>query len=147
MVNIDLRARKDDHPVLFGYKMPDDWGASIMFTWGTGFPYTPSEYNPNWDVKPGEKAWERTNALRMPDQYNLDFRVNKNFTLAKLDWQVFLDIDNVTNRRNVDNVYSDTGLPDDPFVLDGLGNGDPYYSDPTHWTSPRNIKLGVKMSF
>ncbi|MFP4459352.1 MAG: TonB-dependent receptor domain-containing protein [Candidatus Zixiibacteriota bacterium] len=145
--NLDFSAQKGEHPEVFGWKMPDNWSMNFVLDWGTGFPYTPSVDNPNWEVQPGEKAWERTNALRKPNRYNVDFRFIKNFSLWNLDYIAYLDVKNVTNRRNIDDVYADTGLPDDPFSTDGLGNALDYYSEPTRWSSPRTIQVGLKMNW
>jgi hypothetical protein len=83
----------------------------------------------------------------MPSRYNLDLKFEKSFILDKLTYAFVVDVHNVTNRRNVDNVFSDTGLPDDPNISDGLGNGMNYYSNPTHWTSPRSVHVALQLKF
>ena len=143
----DYRVQEDDNPELFGLKLPDRWGVNMLFQYGSGFPYTPDPKNPNWDPQPGEKAWERENALRKPAHYNLDLKFNKDFSFKGLDYTFYLWLDNVTNQRNVQTVYSETGEPDDADIDNGLGNGIDYAQNPTHWSSPRNIRFGLELSW
>jgi len=141
----DFRVLEDDHIDLFGVKLPDQWGLNLVFQYGSGFPYTPSDNNPNWQAEPGEKSWERTNALRMPANYNVDLRFNKDFTWANMDYSFFLWVDNLTNRRNINTVYSETGEPDDADIDDGLGNGMEIAQNPTNWSGQRNIRVGLEI--
>ncbi|MCK5834017.1 TonB-dependent receptor [bacterium] len=142
----DYRVRKDDHPIVFGMKIPDQWGLNMIFQYGSGFPYTPDIRNPNWTPEPGEKSWERENALRMPQHYNIDLRFNKDFNFKSLDYSFFFLISNLTNRRNVESVYSQTGEPDDPYIEDyGEDVVYDFAQNPTHWSSPRNIRVGLEI--
>jgi outer membrane receptor protein involved in Fe transport len=143
----DYRVQEKDHPKLFGLKLPDKWGLNMVFRFGSGFPYTPDIKNPNWQAQPGEKSWERSNALRMPSSYNLDLRFNKDFTTFGMDYSFYLWVQNVTNARNVESVYSETGEPDDADIDNGLGNGLDIERNPTHWSAPRNIRVGLEISW
>ncbi len=143
----DYRVDEDDNPVVFGVKIPDKWGVNMIFQYGSGFPYTPDIKNPDWDPEPGEKAWERENALRMPPNYNIDMRFNKDFSFAGMDYSFLIWVQNLTNRRNVDYVYSETGEPDDWDIDDGSGNGLDYAFNPDHWSAPRNIRLGLQVKW
>lgn len=155
---LDLRVKKDEHPKLFGLVLPDQWGLNLVLTWGSGFPYTPSKYNPKYESKPGEKAWERTNALRMPSQFNVDLKFNKDFRLGRADLSFYVMVSNLTNHRNVLYVYPDTGEPDKSWVKwedtdgDGVDDtytfmGDDYNKNPTHWGPPTDIRVGVSVSW
>jgi len=147
-------ARKGEHPNLFGLKLPDRWMLSFIFDWGSGFPYTPSVNNPEYKpkIKPGEKAWERTNALRMPPQFNLDMKFSKDFDIGKHRASFYVMVDNLTNRHNVRYVYSDTGKPDKSWVewIDDttyVFHGDDYSKNPAHWEPPISIRLGVQFNW
>ncbi|RKZ34562.1 hypothetical protein DRQ33_01890 [bacterium] len=149
-VVLDFRVRKDEHPKLFGLTLPDQWGINTVLTWGSGFPYTPSKYNPHYEIKVGEKAWERTNALRMPNQFNVDMKINKEFKIGRFKYSAYLQISNLTNYRNVLEVYSSTGEPDKSWIFynpDGSYElmGDDYAKDPTHWGPPTDIRLGINI--
>ena len=149
---LDFRVKKDEHPNLFGLTLPSNWGINLVANWGSGFPYTPSKDNPKYVAKPGEKAWERTNALRMPNQFNIDMKFNKNFKIGTTDWSFYVMANNLTNRRNVSYVYSDTGEPDKSWVLyhdDGTYEfmGGDYEKNPTHWSAPTEIRVGIDMGW
>ncbi len=162
-LTLSITVKKDEHPKLFGFTLPDNWNINTVLTWGSGFPYTPSKYNPYYVIKPGEKAWERTNALRMPSQFNVDLRINKTFRVAgKYDLNTYIQISNLTNHRNVLYVYSDTGEPDKSWIKweDTNNNGvidkgideyelmgDDYAKDPTHWGPPTDIRVGLEFSW
>ena len=146
-LNLDLRVKKGDHPVVFGLHLPDNWGANILWQWGTGYPYTPSEKNPWYTGTPGAKEWERNNSLRLPNYSRIDVKLNKDFSLKKFDMSFLVQIYNLTNRRNINSVYGDTGLWNDADVEDGLGNGDPHDWDPSRRTPERNIRVGLELSW
>ncbi len=149
---VDLRASKDEHPEVFGLKMPDRWGINGVLSWGSGYPYTPSKYNPHYEIRPGEKAWERTNILRMPSQFNLDVKLNKDFRIGKFNYSAYLLVGNVTNSRSVLAVSSDTGEPDKSWIVynaDGTYTliGTDYDKNPANWSTPTDIRLGIEMAW
>ncbi|MBN1755293.1 TonB-dependent receptor [bacterium] len=150
---LDYRVREGDHPKVLGLKLPDKWGWNWVFQYGSGFPYTPSARNPNYTVRPGEKDWERTNALRMPDAYSLDTRFNKDFSFKGFKYSFVIQMDNVTNRRNVQYVYSDTGLPDIAYFVEDPDTGEIEYierdvdKDPSRWSAGRNIKVALELKW
>ena len=108
--------------------------------------------------------------------FNLDMRVDKYFELGLpgLELNLFIDIRNLFNTRNVVQVYNLTGKPDDNGrapVYDPANLGDyAYYSiygyespqdmyqadlagwkrrykNPAHYTNPRIIRTGLRISF
>ncbi|RKZ31261.1 hypothetical protein DRQ36_02670 [bacterium] len=147
MINLvaDYRVAEDDNPVVFGLKIPDKWGINLMFQYGSGFPYTPSARNPDWVAEPGEKDWERENALRKPANYNIDLKFNKDFSFAGMDYSFILWIMNLTDRRNVLEVYAETGEPDRSTI--DIEEGTDFESNPSHWSAPRNIKFGLEIKW
>ncbi|MBN2544024.1 TonB-dependent receptor [bacterium] len=150
---LDLRVREDDHPKVWFLKLPDNWGWNWVFQYGSGFPYTPSALNPNYTIRPGEKDWERTNVLRMPDTYVLNTRLNKDFSFKGLNYSLILQVDNVTNRRNVLAVYSDTGLPGVAYFVEDPDTGEITYierdidKDPSRWSEGRAIKVALELKW
>ena len=144
---LDLRARRGDHPTLFGLKLPDDWGINLLWQWHSGFPYTPDTKNPWVPKGMGQKGWELTNYLRMPKYSRIDLKINKNFTIYDFDLGLFVQIDNILNRRNVLEVSSETGLPNDSTIEDGWGNGTDHDQNPEHWSRGRVIDIGFEVNF
>jgi len=146
-VSLDLHVRENEHPKIFGIKLPSAWGINLLWQWGSGFPYTPDKDNPFAKHLLSAKSWERTNALRLPAYSRVDLKANKDFTIKGVDLSFFIQVDNLTNRRNVLSVYKATGLPDDSDIKDGWGNGDDHDKNPGNWSAPRQIDIGVEISF
>ncbi len=144
---LDLRVRKGEHPSLLGLRLPDNWGMNILWQWGSGFPYTPDKKNPWVPEIMGQKSWERTNYLRLPNYSRIDMKINKDFSFKNIELSIFTQIDNLTNRRNVLNVHKETGLPDDSTIEDGWGNGKDHDKAPGNWSSGRGIEIGFEISF
>jgi outer membrane receptor protein involved in Fe transport len=147
----DYRIPADWQGSLFGIPLPGDWGINIIGHYGSGLPYTPT-------VNTGERLGER-NESRLPAHYTVDMRFNKDF----LVWggiyrlSLFVEADNLFNRRNVINVYSLTGQADNDGSAIGAGGSlDPaeldrldrlYDHDPQNYSAPRTIRTGMKLSF
>jgi len=150
-VVLDFRVQKDEHPKIFGIRLFDQWGLNTVLNWGSGFPYTPSADNPHYEIKPGEKAWERTNILRMPNQFNIDMKLNKNFKFGRFKYSASITVSNITNYRSVLSVYADTGEPDYSWIIWDDDNytlmGDDYAKDPEHWGPPTDIRFGIEMNW
>ncbi len=111
---------------------------TFIFRYGSGLPYT---YNPT------RKRYEpNLNNARRPSTWSVDLEAEKRFKIGRWRIGVNFQIYNLTNRKNVLFVYTATGKPDDPGP-----NADPlipeYINDPTKWSSPRTIYLGMNVSF
>jgi outer membrane receptor protein involved in Fe transport len=107
-VDIDYRLGRNDHPRLFGYQLPGAWGINALFTYGSGMPFTKTDES---GLRIGG-----LNESRMPATYRVDVRMDKDFYLAKNNFsklRLFVEINNLFDRRNVTNVYTRTGLPND----------------------------------
>ena len=130
------------------YVNPADWGASFIFSFGSGTPYTPERVS-----NIGELAY---NSAYMPATWNLDARIYKTFTFGMTDWTLFARIDNVFDTKNAVNVYTDTGLPNVSLYEESLIAADvpqriatvqDYYTNPTFYSEPRRIEIGTTISF
>ena len=129
------------------------WIASFIGQAFSGFPYTPT-------FRRGEVAGGslfrgiRTNSARRPTTYNVDLKLSKMFRLNQFEFDVFVNVFNVFDRRNPNNVYSDTGRAD--YTLEGvtqqnrvisIADVEEYYARPGMYSPPRHIQLGLKFSF
>jgi outer membrane receptor protein involved in Fe transport len=101
VVNLDLGL---SFPSDFVFIPLRDFDVGMIFNFGSGFPYTPT------DVR-GTRIGD-LNSARMPATWNIDARLSKDIKIGHLTLSLFCDILNVTNRLNVTNVYSATGAPD-----------------------------------
>ncbi len=136
---------------LFGLDVPGDWGLTMVGNYGSGLPYTPRDQF-------GNRRGER-NAGRLPANYSVDMRFTKGFILSGGQRKVnlFVEVDNLFNRKNVLNVYSRTGLADnDGFNAQGglaleqkeLDAFDRLYDkNPEFYSSPRTIRTGFELTF
>ena len=118
--------------------------------YGSGLPYTPTDVN-------GNRLGER-NEGRLPANYTVDMRFNKDFGLFRGQvLSFFVEVDNLFNERNVLNVYSRTGVADNDGVTTGAGlsldqnqvrHYDQLYDhDPQNFNPPRTIRTGLEFSF
>lgn len=106
----------DQGPSIGGIQPLENSLISLNFAWRSGSPYTKSDKNGN--------PLGETNAERFPSAWNLDLRVMKSFFLS--DWfgkgfkktqiQLYIDVNNVLNRRAIMYYYTSTGDPIDDGV-------------------------------
>jgi hypothetical protein len=78
--------------------------AAVVGRWGTGLPYSRTTAG-------GDSLRGLPNSYRLPTEWSLDLRVAKGVVLGRLRVRAYLDVRNVTNRRNVVAVRRDTGSP------------------------------------
>jgi hypothetical protein len=80
-------------------------GGGAVVRWGSGLPF--SQTNATGDTILG-----LPNSHRLPSQFQLDARLGKRFTLRGLALRAYLDVRNLTDRRNVLAVRRDNGVPE-----------------------------------
>ncbi len=148
---LNYRVPADWQANFFGLQLPGDWGLSAVGYYGSGLPYTPTDQN-------GNRRGER-NEGRLPASYTVDLRFNKQFAVParSMMLSLFVEVDNLFNRRNVINVYSRTGLPDNDgwntqggLALDQqeVDRFDQLYdNDPQNFSPPRTIRTGFELTF
>ncbi|UCE67016.1 MAG: TonB-dependent receptor [Candidatus Zixiibacteriota bacterium] len=135
-VNINYRVPVSDNLIL------GDWGFDVVWTFGSGRPYTGSE-----NVVP--PALPPINNERYPSMWQLDIRVDKGVNLYKnYNLNAFVEVQNVTDRADIDptiNFIDDTVVDLDMYEATGDPSGQ--FTDPTIYTAPRRILLGMQLSF
>ncbi len=150
---LSYRVPSDWKGRLFGLKLPGAWGLSMVGYYGSGLPYTKTDVD-------GNRLGDR-NEGRLPASYTVDMRFNKDFSFGQVHGQktltFFVEVDNLFNRRNVLDVYSRTGLPDDDAQMAGQGlelSADDltyyntlYDNDPLNYSPPRTVRTGLEFSF
>ena len=128
------------------------WSNTLVATLSSGLPYTPS-FSRGEVSGSGTFVGLRENSARRPFTFNLDYRLARNFTLGGTELQVFLNVQNLLDRRNARNVYTDTGQAD--YTLEGVGRQDrifeisdinEYYLRPENFSAPRYVQLGLRLS-
>jgi outer membrane receptor protein involved in Fe transport len=146
---------KEDFSI-FGLNV-NNWGASVTWNFGSGFPYTP--YNPGREL---DDLYLK-NTGDGPHTSEVNIALDKGFTLLdRLNLVVTLAVQNLLNRRNVDlnaggfntftgavTAYGDY-TPVDPKTIYNWGPDGRSFDaavPPFAFGSPRQITLGFKMSW
>lgn len=151
-LNLDLRVPEEEHPLLFGFKLPDKWGLNAVWQYNSGFAFTPSASYPGLYLGMNEQPLP--NSKRMPSSSNVDLRFNKDFSIWKLDYTFVVWVANVFDQKNVESVYGTTGRADTnqnyydaSFNSRVVFEGREIEKNPLYYGPGRNIKLGLSMNF
>ena len=142
----------------------DKWGASLLWTYGSGLPYTPTFRD---DRKPDPKL---ENSRRLPSQSTLSVMVDKFFRIWDQRVRFFADARNLLGTKNINQLsfggfpdpyinqvgdeyliyYTETGRAGGAYLKDTNGDGKEDWvplHDPRVWQEGRSIRVGVGMSF
>lgn len=152
----------------------DNVGANMVLRAGSGTPYTrQSNVTPEaqFGVQKRQVLDGSVNGSRLPWQVRMDLRIDKNIDLSwgstdnkkVANLNVYLQVLNVLNTQNIQNVYRFTGNPDDDGFLYAAAtqssiaasNSEQSFRDlyavkvnnPTNYSIPRRIRLGVMLDF
>ncbi len=162
----------------------ENLGGNIVFRTGSGLPYTRQENvtSGNGDntsavifgINQRASMKGKLNGSNLPWQYRMDMRIDKNITLIwkkgegedkgkTSNLNVYLQILNVLNTKNIINLYRYTGDPDDDGYLSApeTQNGIENYLDPQsfrdlyaskiahpgHYSIPRRMRVGIVLDF
>jgi len=106
--------------------------ATLILNAGSGLPYTPY-------VDPTVRI--DVNSGRMPWTFSVDARLKKGFTILGQNMSVFLEVENLTDYRNILYVYSRTGKPFDPG-FSGVGTSEDANHNPSNAGPGRSIHAG-----
>jgi len=110
------------------FEMNNGFGLSLYGSLSSGFPYTRSSFDPN-----GERS---------PSIHQLDLNVFKNFKLAGANQQVYIQVINLTNDRNIWWVYADSGVAGQDA---NEATSYDYTNNPSMYGPGRTIRLGIKL--
>ncbi len=160
-----FEGREYNGPKLFGMDILENSGFNLVLRTGSGSPYTKRSIVGN--VVEGS-----INGSRKPWRTTLDLTIDKSFfvTLRKgsdnervLPINIYLEVFNLLNTKNIINVYSTTGNPDDDGYLAAAQNQQiiqsqfdeisyrNYYTmalaNPGNFSAPRTMRIGLTISF
>jgi len=115
-----IRSERKDHPdqsyrlldydqthvlgVLASYDFGRGWEAGARFRYATGMPRTPVIGQYTDPAGLSDPLVGAHNSIRIPAFYQLDARVEKAFTMGRTKLSLFLDVQNLTNRRNPEEI-------------------------------------------
>lgn len=117
-------------------RQPRNWGVNIYGRFGSGLPYSP--------VDARGRLLEESNSARKPWTGTVDVRLSKEFFWQNLHFELFSDLTNVFDKRNVINVFQTTGTPYQSTVpgISVENEERPYFFGP-----PRHVELGLQVEF
>jgi outer membrane receptor protein involved in Fe transport len=131
-----------------------NWGLSLIGQFSTGYPYTPLLIDQKIDELPRQS--------RKPSQIKLDLHVYKDFQMGTRGaLRLFAKVFNVLDRLNEREVFSDTGRAtyslsgqrgvhaswESAYGQPGIHDLDEYNTRPQWYSSPREIRIGVNLSY
>jgi hypothetical protein len=147
--------------VIAGVRPLQQSGINVVANLGGGNPYTQNK--PVFDeLNLGASAGEPTGSINSqygPWRYRIDLKADRGFTVGRLDWQAYVWVLNVFNRKNPVNVYTVTGSPDDAGYLTTPQGRASYETEtarsmyalaernPNNFDIPRMVRVGLKTSF
>ena len=164
-INLDYRFGANDGPEVL-----HNFGASLLLTFASGHPYTLGTGNSSIESDPRFRSpIEAINSSITPSTFQADLRLDKTVSLMdKLSANIFIQVINLLNTKNIINVFTRTGsATDDGFLSDptlglplvelygqqyaqmyrtieinyGLGYPNSLYGP------PRQIRLGVRLEY
>jgi len=102
-----------EFPNDFAFVPLQEFSGSLLFSFGSGLPYTPREAR---KLNAGRRTAER-NSARMPPHLTADLNAARSFTLGKVKLGVTCVVTNLFNSQTVQWVYGATGkASDDGYV-------------------------------
>ena len=168
-IDIDYHYGKDDGPAIL-----HQFGASLLLTFATGHPYTlgtaqtPGTSNPNnsqlVDTR-NSYAIEALNSSTTPSTFQVDLMVDKAFPVYnQLSADIFIQVINLLNTKNVQDVFSNTGSAQTNGYLTnpnltGYKKVDTYGQEFANvyqalsinyaglYSTPRQIRLGIRLEY
>ncbi|MEJ2055054.1 MAG: TonB-dependent receptor, partial [Calditrichaceae bacterium] len=120
----------------FDMRWINNWGVNVLGTFGSGLPYTPTDAR-------GKNIGE-VNSARKPWTGTVDMRINKDFTVMGIRERFFVNIWNVFDKKNVYQVYTNSGKPD---YSTNPNTSEENQHNPHWYGPPRQIEFGLQLSF
>jgi outer membrane receptor protein involved in Fe transport len=126
---------------------PNDWNVGLIFNYGSGFPYTE-------DVRITQGLSFENDGLK-PPTYNVDLRAQKTFKVDGIELNLFALIYNLLDIKNELNVNPATGRANELLYQDintagkiiGLNTLEQYINDPSSYSAPRQVRIGMSLGF
>ena len=175
--SIDFRygsGKNYNGPLINGRQILSNTGVNFVATAGSGTPYSRQKNvtrEAMFGINDRDYLDGSINGSRLPWTYRLDVRFNKSFDISwgeeenrkSAAMNVYLQVQNLLNTANIVGVYQYTGNPDDDgYLATAVGMGDAQdqldpasfrdlymlkLNNPSNYTRPRTIRLGVTLDF
>lgn len=131
----------------------NNWGMSIISSFGSGLPYTPQQTTQQTGVILPTTI--QLNSQAKPTTWDVDLTAYKSFVFGDSEVQIFTKIDNLFDRQNEYGVFGDTGRAtyslqknvDEASFQGNTAFLDRWYTRPEFYAEPRRVTLGVSYRF
>jgi len=135
-VQLITKFGKEEGFSLFGLRPLQRTRLSTIINGSSGYPYTPG----GRDI-----GFVELNSARYPVTWQIDLSYIKTIQIIKgHDVDLFVNVTNLTDRRNVRFVYSDTGKPDEFTIAPQSAE---WINNPANYFAPRNFIFGIRYTF
>ena len=166
-INFDYRFGKDDGPDVL-----HEFGVSLLLSFSAGHPFTLGSGGANIETDTRTRTpVEAINSSVTPSTFQADLRLDKTVSIMdKLSANIFIQVINLFNTKNIYNVFTRTGsAADDGYLSDpglglplveqygqqfanmykaiSLGYGTAYAGGGTLFGPPRQIRLGLRLEY
>ncbi|MFC1480730.1 TonB-dependent receptor plug domain-containing protein [Candidatus Neomarinimicrobiota bacterium] len=135
----------------------DRWGATLLGTFGSGYPYTPENV---FSEERGQSLSVAllNNSRRKPMTYSFDLKLFYKLPLSAVKAETFLYVYNLFDRRNEQTVYGNTGRANRNLIAPTDDNPayasifrpnkiSDFFNRPDWYSPPRQIQVGFNVSF
>lgn len=125
--------------------VPGDWTVGAIFQYGSGMPYTE-------DPKISRGVRFENGGIK-PTYFNLDIRADKIFNVFGVNVRTYITIYNALDIKNEFGVYGTTGRANadlnTQYAVDviGLNTIEEYINNPSMYSTPREIRVGIGFDF
>lgn len=111
IATVDGELGREAGPRVLGVRPFAELLTSAVFRYGTGLPFSRTDIT-------GDSLVSEPNGSRLPAQWSIDMLMRRPIRLGRFAGGLYLDVRNITNRRNVLAVRRDTGNPDpsEPYL-------------------------------
>ncbi len=130
---LSLRFAENDGPSLAGARILQKFNLTLLFQYGSGLAYTKG-------IRGATEPYELNNG-RLPENWTMDLKITRQIRLGAVTVTPFLEVYNLTDRKNVVSVDPFTGRPDYSF-----GRTYEWAADPENWGPPRLVYLGLNVN-
>ncbi len=127
------------------YHNPKIIGIGLIGQFQSGLPYTPQ-------IQTKETTFE--NSGRKPFNYNIDLRMSRQFSIMSMQYNLFLKVYNLFDRKNEIGVFTDTGRAgyslQSQFLAERrayVNTLDEWLKRPDFYSEPRKVVIGLEIEF
>ncbi len=159
-INLDYRFGENDIPKGFVGAVLKNLGLNLDFSFNSGRPYTRREASQTATGTGSDIILSAKNEVYRDWNYQLDLKLDKTVSIWKTNWNFYIYCINVLNTEIVNNVFNDTGIPDNNGFLTTATGASRFETDPvfaklwperinffTNYGPPRQVRFGINVNF